>query len=188
MLRRHGRARSDWAFDAPTDEFEPVPGRVRHPPRWHAGADLGLLVLRLVLACALLGHGMRALSGTGGGGLTGFTGGMSLARLTGVVDLVGGALVLLGLCTPVAAAVLLGMLVDLVWARLGTGFFPRPDGGGFEPEFLLAGLSATLVLTGAGRLALDRRLPRFTRPHRTALPCLLLGVAVAVLFRYLTVG
>lgn len=180
-----------------TAEFKPAEGRMRHPLRWHAGADLGLLMLRVVLACAVLGHGAQVLFGLAGGpGLAGFTQFLALhgfanssllAMLTGVVEVVGGTCVLLGLFTPIAAAALLGVLINAVWLRLGTGFFIRPNGAGFELEFLLAGLSAALVLTGAGRLAVDRRLPRFTRPHVTGFPCLLLGIGAALLVRALAV-
>ena len=176
----------------------PAGGRPRQPLRWHAGADVGLLILRLVLAAAFLGHGAQVMFGVfGGPGLAGFTQfltvqgfalGSLLAGITAITELGGGILLLFGLFTPVAAAGLLAVMINAVWLKLGTGFFERPTGAGFELEFVLAGLAAAVVLTGAGRLALDRMFPLFCRPQVTALPCLLLGVGSALLVRFLAHG
>src|SRR5579884_733209 len=102
------RSRSEWELDAPTEVLGP------HPPRWHAGADVALLVLRLVLARAVLGRGAEVI----------FAGGPAppLERVTGLVELVGGGCVLLGLVTPVAAAALLGVLIDALWPAGGLTF------------------------------------------------------------------
>jgi putative oxidoreductase len=67
--------------------------------------------------------------------------------------------------------------------KWGSGFFVRPNGAGFELEFVLAGMAAAVVLTGGGRLALDRMFPLFCRPQVTGLPCLVLGVGAAILAR-----
>jgi len=198
VSRGYGSARHELGLEAPTQVTEPTGGRIRYPLRWHAGADLGLLVLRVVLACAFLGHGAQVVFGVlGGPGLAGFAQFLTihgfaqaslLAGLTGMVELGAALLVLLGLFTPAASAALLAIMINAVWLRLTTGFFPRPNGAGYELEFLLAGMCATLVLTGSGRLALDRLFPRFTRPQRTGPLFLVLGVLAAVLIRAVTHG
>jgi putative oxidoreductase len=49
-------------------------------------------------------------------------------------------------------------------------------------------MAAAVVLTGGGRLALDRMFPLFCRPQVTGLPCLVLGVGAALLVRFLAHG
>jgi putative oxidoreductase len=92
------------------------------------------------------------------------------------------------LFTQASAAALLAVIINAVLLKLGTGFFIRPNGAGYELEFVLAGLTAAVVLTGAGRIALDRMFPLFTRPQVTGVPCLVLGVAVGVAVRILAHG
>lgn len=175
---------------------EPDEGPVRHPLRWHAGADLGVLLLRVVLAGAFLGHGAQVMFGVfGGPGLAGFAQfltvhgferGSLLAGLVAVVELGGAVLVLFGLFTQAAAGALLAIMINAGWLRLDTGFVPQPNVAGYELELVLAGMCAALVLIGSGRIALDRMFPRFTRPQLTGPPFLLLGVVAAVLIRVLT--
>jgi putative oxidoreductase len=133
----------------------------------------------------------------GGPGLSGFTQyltvqgfaqGSLLAGITAIVELGCATLVLVGLFTQASAAALLAVIINAVLLKLGTGFFIRPNGAGYELEFVLAGLTAAVVLTGAGRIALDRMFPLFTRPQVTGAPCLVLGVAVGVAVRILAHG
>lgn len=183
--------------DAPTVALDPA-RRGKHRLRWHAGVDLGLLALRLVLSVVFIGHGVQHLFGAlGGPGMTNFGGFLAqhgfrqsalLAGLTGMTELGGGVLVLLGLCTPLAAAGLLGVMINVVWLKLAGGFFLGPAGQGFEYEFVLGGAALALVFAGGGRIALDRMLPMFRRPSVTATPCLLIGVGAAVAVRLLLHG
>jgi putative oxidoreductase len=198
VSRAYGSGRRALDLDAPTAAIEAHRGRTRHPLRWHAGADAGILILRVVLACAFLGHGAQIMFGAfGGPGLNGFTQyltvqgfamGSLLAGVTAIVELGCGTLVLVGMFTQASAAALLAIMINAVWLKLGTGFFIRPNGAGYELEFVLAGLTAAVVLAGAGRAALDRIFPLFTRPQVTGVPCLVLGVAVGVVVRILAHG
>lgn len=128
-------------------------------------ADVGLLVLRLVLATSFVGHGAQKVFGAfGGSGIDGFASGTLagygfrfpevLAWVTGLTELLGGLLVALGLLTPLAATGLLAIMVNTVLLKFSNGFFFQLPGG-FEVDFVLGGLAAGLVLTGPGRLALD---------------------------------
>ncbi|MBO0876118.1 MAG: DoxX family protein [Pseudonocardia sp.] len=170
-------------------------GRARHSLRWHPGADLGLLVVRVVLGVIFLGHGAQKMFGSfGGPGLGGFGTFLAgngyqqapmLAGLTAVTELVGGALVLIGLLTPLAAAGLLAVMINVMCLKFGGGLFGTRGGAGYELELALAGMAATLILAGAGRLALDRLIPLFRRPLMSGVPCLLIAVGAAVAVRLL---
>src|SRR5262245_34211540 len=102
-------------------------------------AGLGLAVLRLALASALLAHGLHQLSGmfagpgNGPGGLTTtaayFTGlglepGFAFALLASVIQVLGGLLIAVGLLTRWASVALLGYLGILIWKdQFRWGFF-----------------------------------------------------------------
>lgn len=161
-------------------------------PRWNASLDVGLLVLRLVLGATFIAHGLQKVFGLfGGAGIDGFAQGLDrfgfrattvLSWVTGLTELLGGALVLLGAATPLAAAGLLGVMINVVLLKLDNGFFGPP--AGFEFEVVLGGLAAGLILTGAGRIAVDSALPMFRRPANGPI-FIALGVASALLIYFL---
>ncbi|MDQ3887043.1 MAG: DoxX family protein [Actinomycetota bacterium] len=159
---------------------------------WNSGADLGLLILRLVLGGTFLAHGLQKLFGLfGGPGVSGFADGLAsygyrapnvLALVAGITETAGGALVVLGLFTPLATAALLGIMVNAIWLKYGNGFFVSPNSpGGIELDVLLGGLAAGITLTGPGRLALDKGRVWFRHPVAIGWICLLLGVGAGVL-------
>jgi putative oxidoreductase len=126
--------------------------------------DWGLAVLRIVIGFAFLMHGWQKLFEMGLGGVTQMFGmmGAPLPELTGplisVLELVGGAALLVGLGTRWAAAVLaIDMLSAILIAHLPFGFFAPM---GFELPLLLLGGAVALVLAGPGAFALDRRMSR----------------------------
>jgi putative oxidoreductase len=165
----------------------------RRPLGWNSGADLGLLLMRLVVGTIFMAHGGQKVFGWfGGPGLDGFAEDLSgmgyspadaLAALTGFTELVGGVLVVLGLFTPLAAAGLLAVMVNAIWVKWNAGLFATE--GGFEFELALAALAAGLVLSGAGRAALDNGRVWFRHPVITGVFCLLLAVGAAVVTRLL---
>lgn len=168
----------------------------RRPLAWNAGADLGLLVMRLVVGTIFMAHGAQKVFGWfGGPGLDGFADDLAgmgyspsdvLAALTGFTELVGGALVVLGLFTPVAAAGLLGVMVNAIWVKWNAGLFAVD--GGYELELALAALATALVLAGPGRVALDNGRVWFRHPVVTGFFCLLLAGGAAVAVRLLFQG
>jgi putative oxidoreductase len=142
---------------------------------------LGLLVLRCALAAILLAHGAHTLfglwggPGIGPGGLSneairltnlGLEPGFLIAVLTGIVQLAGGLLILVGWLTRwAAAAVLLRVLIDLWVVYLPAGFFMNwtndpVRGHGVEYGLMLAAALLCLALTGAGDISFDGRLGR----------------------------
>lgn len=164
---------------------------------WHVGLDIGLLVLRVVLGATMLAHGAQKLFGAfDGPGIDGFAkalGGMGytsqttlLSWITAVSEVGGGALLILGLFTPIGAAAILGVAANIVYVKFQSGFFigERP---GFEYELLLGAVAFALLFTGSGRVALDANTPWRRRPVPFGLVGLVLAsaatVAVALLCR-----
>jgi putative oxidoreductase len=158
---------------------------------WNSGADLGLLVMRVILGGIFAAHGAQKVFGWWGGpGLDtfannlkdlGFTQTDVLSAAVGFTELVGGVLVILGLFAPLATAGLLAVAVNAVWLRWGHGLFLI--NGGYEPDLALAGLAAGLTLTGPGRASLDNGRAWFRHPVATGWIFLLLGVAAVVVAR-----
>jgi len=126
--------------------------------------DVGLLLLRLTVGLTLAAHGAQKLFGWfGGPGLDatgqgfarlGFHPGRRHALLAGLVELGGGLLAALGLLTPLAAAIVLSvMVVAAMSAHVSRGFFITK--GGFEYNLVLGVAGLTLAFTGPGALSLD---------------------------------
>ena len=126
--------------------------------------DLGLLVVRLATGLIFAAHGaQKAFGWWGGPGPTGWRGAMErmefrppalFAALSTGVELVGGALLVLGLVTPLVVAVLIAQsVVIVVLVHLPKGFFTTK--GGIEFPLALAAMLTALAATGPGSLSLD---------------------------------
>ncbi|BBC31261.1 hypothetical protein SGFS_025550 [Streptomyces graminofaciens] len=121
----------------------------------------GLLLVRLVLGVVMIAHGLNHWRG--GGRIEGtarwFTGlglrnGTLQAWMSVVTEVGAGALLVLGLVTPLAcAAVVSVMLVAGLLAHRRNGFFVFKDG--YEYVLTLAVVSLALAVLGPGRLSLD---------------------------------
>ncbi|MHA6800916.1 DoxX family protein [Bounagaea algeriensis] len=150
------------------DFYAELPDR---PAPWTAGADLGLLVLRLGLGGVFALHGAQKLFGAfGGPGRAGFADALRsmgfaepevLSLVTGATELAAGALLVLGLFTPLAAAGVLGVMASAVIANRGSGFF-APEGVEFPAVLAVAALA--LLFSGPGRVAADKGRAWFRRP------------------------
>jgi putative oxidoreductase len=121
----------------------------------------GLLVLRLVVGVTFVLHGLDKLGDMAGAeqlfASLGIPAPGLMAPFVAVTETVGGVLLIAGLATPlVGAALAIDMLVALLTAHLGQGFFASD--GGFELELLLGGASLGIGLAGAGRFSLDASL------------------------------
>ena len=97
----------------------------------------------------------------------------------------GGVLVIVGLFTPLAAAGLLGVAANIVYAKFHGGFFEQ-QGQGFEFELLLGATALSLLFTGSGPISLERNTPWRRRPLPLGLVSLLLAAAAAVVVIVLT--
>lgn len=126
--------------------------------------DLGLLLLRVVAGIVFAAHGGQKLFVHGFAGVTGAFGqmGIPLPGITGplvaLVEFFGGLALIAGLLTRLAGGgLVVTMLGALFMVHLAAGFF-APNG--VEFVLTLAGIAATLAITGAGRYSADALLGR----------------------------
>jgi len=152
--------------------------------------EIGLLVLRVALGLTLAAHGAQKLFGWFGGfGLKG-TGqwlesigmvpGRVQALFAGLAETGGGLLLALGLLTPLAAGVVVAvMLVAVGTVHLKAGFWATK--GGYEYNLLIAIAALSLAFTGAGALSLDAALGLPFAGARWGLLALAAGVIGGVL-------
>lgn len=128
--------------------------------------DLALLGIRAMVGAVFVFHGAQKLFGAFGGyGLEGTAGWMASigipfadvsAFLAGSTEFFGGLALIAGLATRlVSVPLLFTMLVASFTAH--TGF--NAATGGMEYPLTLAVIAAALSLTGAGRFAVDARIP-----------------------------
>ncbi len=129
---------------------------------------VGLAVLRGVVGVVFLMHGYQKLFQMGIPGVSGFftQSGVPLPQLTAplvsVLEFGGGLALILGLLTPVVAALLAAdMLGAILLLHLPNGFYAAD--GGYEYVLTLFGASLALALTGPGAYALDAVLGRARR-------------------------
>ena len=132
-------------------------------------AGWGPLALRLPIGIIFVAHGAQKLFGAFGGyGLDGtgqfmaslgLTPGYLMALLAGSAEFFGGLALLFGvLVRPAAAALAFAMLVAILSVHIGHGLFLANNG--YEFGLALLAASASLLITGAGRLSVDAWLAR----------------------------
>lgn len=152
--------------------------------------DLGLMLLRVGLGVLLIGHGLQKAFGLwGGSGLGGFQDSLAEAgyQHAGILTYVGaigqigaGVLLVLGLFTPVAAAVAMASLINGLLAAVtaqsnGFAFF-LPDGHEFQVTLIV--VAAVIILTGPGRYGFDAGRGWARRPFVGSVVALLLGIGL----------
>ncbi len=121
-------------------------------PEW------GTIPLRLALGAVFVAHGWAKLNGPLGTpeGFNieswGWPYPVFWAWVVAIVETLGGLLIVVGLFTRIAAFLIVcEMVVAILEVKLARGFI-----GGFEYELTLLMIAASLVVTGAGRLSVDR--------------------------------
>jgi putative oxidoreductase len=181
-------------YSAEPMEFEPGAAPASAVTERRGTLDLGLLVLRLALGALFIVHGLQHAFGLWNGPgldgwadtLTGF--GFQHANILTYVATGGqiavGALLLLGLFTPVAAAGALAYLVTGLLAELMTAHQEARLStfmtDGHELKVFLVCAVAALVLTGPGRYGFDAGRGWARRPFIGSFVALLLGVGAGV--------
>jgi putative oxidoreductase len=138
-----------------------------------ATTAFALLALRVSLGAMITAHGLNHIFG--GGKLAGTAGwfeslGMRPGRLNALAatatELTSGALLLVGLFTPVAAAELIALMtVAIVTVHRKNGYFIFRPGQGIEYCFTIAVVAGVVGALGPGRWSLDHALGiwRYTR-------------------------
>ena len=156
-----------------------TPGRL-------AAADFGLLLLRVVFGGLLAAAGLQKLFGWfGGQGLAetgsmfeqiGYSPGVFFAAAAGTLETLGGLLLLLGLFTPLACSIVVGVMINAMYVTWSGGLFGPT---GYQTALLYATAAAVIACTGAGVLALDHGRPWQRHGATWAAASILTGVVAA---------
>jgi len=139
-------------------------------------------ILRLLLGTVLFAHGAQKLLGWFGGyGFEGtmgfFTGTAGLPWIVGflviLIEFFGSLLLILGFATRVwSISIFFLFLGIMVTSHLPNGFFMNwygsQKGEGIEFFLLALGMAASITITGAGRLSIDRVLSQKTSVRKTS--------------------
>jgi putative oxidoreductase len=134
--------------------------------------DLAVLVTRVAVGLVFVAHGWQKLVTNGIDGTAAFfeqvgvPAASAAAWFAALVELAGGAALVLGLAVPVAGLLLLvDMLGAFVFVHAGAGLFV--DQGGYELVLVLGAAALLFAVIGAGRYSIDHLLPG---RRRTAQP------------------
>jgi putative oxidoreductase len=125
--------------------------------------DVALLLTRLAVGVVFLAHGWQKLSTNGIDGTAAFFDQVGVplptasAWASALVELLGGAALVLGLGLPVAGLLLAAnMLGAFLFVHVGNGLFVTD--GGYELVLVLGAVSLLLAAVGGGRFSLDHLL------------------------------
>lgn len=130
-----------------------------------SASDWGLLLIRLTFGLLMAAHGAQKLFGSfGGPGLTqtghgfaalGYRPGKLFAVIGGLSEFLGGLGLAAGLLTPIAAAALIGVMINAMATVSGAHGLWDADGG-VEYSVCITVVALAVAAMGPGRLALDR--------------------------------
>jgi putative oxidoreductase len=122
----------------------------------------GLLLLRIVVGAAFVGHGTQKLFGWFGGygpqgtggylSSLGYRAGVPLAVAAGLAETTGGTLLALGFLTPLAGVLLATVMLNAI----ASVTFKRAFMFGSELEIAYLTVAVALSAIGAGRFSIDR--------------------------------
>ena len=125
--------------------------------------DLGALLLRVGIGATLAAHGGQKIFGwfdgpgldatAAGFDAMGFRPGRTNALAAGAAEIGSGALIAVGLATPVAGATAAGTMVVASAVHTPNGFFAQR--GGYEYSAILGLTAVSIALAGPGPLSLD---------------------------------
>jgi putative oxidoreductase len=128
--------------------------------------NLALLALRCAVGAVMLAHGINHIYGGGRIAGTarwfaslGMRPGILHAWVASITEVVGGAMLVAGLLTPLAGAAVVGvMLVAWITNHRGNGFFIFRPGEGWEYVMTLTFVGLALAVVGPGEWSLDEAL------------------------------
>ena len=149
--------------------------------------NLALLVFRCAVGAVFLAHGINHIFGGGKIAGTarwfnslGMRPGIVHAWLASITEIVAGALLVVGLLTPLAAAAVIAiMLVAWITNHRGNGFFIFRPGEGWEYVMTLTFAGLALAVVGAGGWSIDHAADIFDPPGNDGLAIAVLGALSA---------
>lgn len=144
-----------------TTLFVPALGGV-----YRALEPLTVPMIRVTAGAMLIPHGWGKIIDGGVNGFAGYLGkllgieqALALAYYVGLVELVGGAMLMLGLLTRVVAAQVVGLMAVAAFAvHWGNGFLWNK--GGFEYPLFWGIVALAFVIRGGGGYSLDAKIGR----------------------------
>lgn len=162
--------------------------------------DFGLLILRLGLGALLVIQGLTTFLGWGGSGGTGaiaadfeannFALASVMATAIPTVQLLAGALLILGLATPLGAALALALSAYLSMYEVATASagatFVGSEASGIQLQLLVTVIALAIQFTGPGRIGIDFSRGWARRPLASSWIFCILAVAAAVGLWWLT--
>jgi putative oxidoreductase len=130
------------------------------PPSLSPRASFGLLLVRVVAGAGMLLHGLGKLQSDKGAsswmeGMGGPEILQSMAPIVPFAEVLGGALIVLGLVTPLAALLVLGTMSGALWFHISKG---DPFVGGYELAALHLAIAALVLVAGPGAFSVDKGL------------------------------
>ena len=154
----------------------------------------GLLLLRVFVGVAFVGHGTQKLFGWFGGygpkgtggfmASQGYRAGVAMAVAAGICETVGGSLLALGFAMPLAGALLAIVMLNAI----GSVTFKKGFMLGSELELTYLTIAVSLAAIGAGRFSIDRAIGWDDNISGVWWGVLALGAALVVSFLTLTIG
>lgn len=147
--------------------------------------DVAVLVLRIAFGASILCHGWnKVFSPSGLGGTAGWFASIGMkwpaaqARLAAFTEISAGALLASGLFTPLAAAVIISlMIVATVTVHWRVGYFIFLPNGGWEYCASIIAVCCAVCIAGPGSVSLDEY---WDIPQVPAAGAVALGVVAAV--------
>lgn len=133
------------------------------------GADVGLLILRVVVGIVFLGHGLQKFglfdSGSYPNSISaqedflkffGYSSVTFLAWTITLSELVAGLSLVLGAATQLGAAIIVGIMVQFVLGpQWDAGLFGNASSNGFEFSLVSMAIAVALAFAGPGRVSVD---------------------------------
>ncbi|UVI28670.1 DoxX family protein [Paenibacillus spongiae] len=126
--------------------------------------EAGLLIVRLVLGITFFVHGLTKFQ-DGIGNIAGWFDSIGIpgfaAYIVAVIELVGGAAMIVGFGTRIVAALfVLVMAGAMIKVKFAAGFLGNPQMAGYELDLALMAMSVLFALSGGQKYSLDHLLFR----------------------------
>jgi putative oxidoreductase len=130
--------------------------------RTHKFHDLSHFGLRISVGVLLMVHSLGKFDGGGAGFFSSIGLPVEMAPLIGLLELIGGALLVAGVLTRIAASLLaIEMLTIMVYLKKLQSFSGK---NGLELELLIFAVLLTVIILGPGRISIShivKKIPRF---------------------------